>query len=254
MRDFLQKNKFVLSSIIAGVLIVGGTGTLFYYQTKVSSTCEKKLESYGDNHLCMNTSKGVMIFELYPDATPKAVERMKKLSNDDKFYDGLEFYRVLDGFVVQGGVQDFAARVSEYEVKNADMKAKVDLIGKDAFSVETNFEKLGFTAEQAQALSDQGYISDSKLNTRKFEYGSIAFANNGAEGNSTEFFIVNAKEADENTANLEGKYSNFGKLIEGQDVLDAISKTPRDPNYPLEFSQDQSKPVERIEIYESRAK
>src|SRR5690625_7292386 len=41
-------------------------------------------------------------FELYPDAAPKTVANFEKLANE-KFYDGLTFHRVIDGFVSQGG-------------------------------------------------------------------------------------------------------------------------------------------------------
>src|SRR5699024_12259738 len=41
-------------------------------------------------------------FELYPEAAPKTVANFEKLINE-KFYDGLTFHRVIDGFVSQGG-------------------------------------------------------------------------------------------------------------------------------------------------------
>ena len=50
----------------------------------------------------IDTSKGVMIAELYDVETPNTVENFKKLIGE-KFYDGLNFHRVIPGFVVQGG-------------------------------------------------------------------------------------------------------------------------------------------------------
>jgi cyclophilin family peptidyl-prolyl cis-trans isomerase len=53
----------------------------------------------------IHTSKGVMTFELYDDATPIAAGNFKKLVNQG-FYNGLKFHRVIPNFMVQGGCPD----------------------------------------------------------------------------------------------------------------------------------------------------
>jgi len=68
---------------------------------------DKMLNVKGDT--CM-TKKGYILmedghkieFELFENEAPKTVENFEKLAND-KFYDGLTFHRVIDGFVSQGG-------------------------------------------------------------------------------------------------------------------------------------------------------
>ena len=50
----------------------------------------------------MHTSKGIMKFELYNDATPITAENFIKLIKSG-YYDGLSFHRVIPNFVVQGG-------------------------------------------------------------------------------------------------------------------------------------------------------
>lgn len=50
----------------------------------------------------IHTSKGVIKFELYDDATPITVENFKKLINKG-YYDGISFHRVIPDFVIQGG-------------------------------------------------------------------------------------------------------------------------------------------------------
>jgi peptidyl-prolyl cis-trans isomerase B (cyclophilin B) len=50
----------------------------------------------------ISTSKGDMIAELYDDETPITTGNFKRLI-EKKFYDGLNFHRVIPNFVVQGG-------------------------------------------------------------------------------------------------------------------------------------------------------
>ena len=51
------------------------------------------------------TSKGVMWMKLTPETTPNTVANFAHLANDC-FYDGLNFHRVIDGFMAQGGCPD----------------------------------------------------------------------------------------------------------------------------------------------------
>lgn len=50
----------------------------------------------------ISTEKGDMVLELFPDVAPKHVESMLTLIKKD-FYNGLNFHRVVPGFVIQGG-------------------------------------------------------------------------------------------------------------------------------------------------------
>lgn len=51
------------------------------------------------------TSKGVIWIKLTPENTPNTVANFSSLAND-AFYDGLNFHRVIDGFMAQGGCPD----------------------------------------------------------------------------------------------------------------------------------------------------
>jgi len=53
----------------------------------------------------MTTSKGVIWIKLTPETTPNTVANFASLANDT-FYDGLNFHRVIDGFMAQGGCPD----------------------------------------------------------------------------------------------------------------------------------------------------
>ncbi len=55
-----------------------------------------------ENTLIMETTKGKVVIECRPDLAPKHVERIKQLARA-KFYDGIVFHRVIDGFMAQTG-------------------------------------------------------------------------------------------------------------------------------------------------------
>ena len=55
-----------------------------------------------DQVAVVTTDRGIFVIEFYPDAAPVAVDNFIKLINQ-KFYDGLTFHRIIEGFVAQGG-------------------------------------------------------------------------------------------------------------------------------------------------------
>jgi len=55
-----------------------------------------------ENTLIMETTKGRVVIQLLPDVAPQHVARIKELARE-KFYDGVVFHRVIEGFMAQGG-------------------------------------------------------------------------------------------------------------------------------------------------------
>lgn len=55
-----------------------------------------------ENELILTLKDGPVVIQLRPDLAPKTVARIKELARQ-KFYDGLTFHRVIDGFMVQTG-------------------------------------------------------------------------------------------------------------------------------------------------------
>jgi cyclophilin family peptidyl-prolyl cis-trans isomerase len=55
-----------------------------------------------ENTLVLETTKGRVLIELRPDLAPLHVERIKTLARE-KFYDGVPFHRVIEGFMAQSG-------------------------------------------------------------------------------------------------------------------------------------------------------
>lgn len=53
-------------------------------------------------HATIETNKGTIELDLYPDVAPATVENFATLAGKG-FYDGLTFHRYVPGFVIQGG-------------------------------------------------------------------------------------------------------------------------------------------------------
>ena len=56
----------------------------------------------GTEHLVLDTTKGKVVIKLRPDLAPNHVARIAELAKS-KFYDGIVFHRVIDGFMAQTG-------------------------------------------------------------------------------------------------------------------------------------------------------
>jgi cyclophilin family peptidyl-prolyl cis-trans isomerase len=68
-----------------------------------------------------------------------------------------------------------------------------------------------------------GYRFNDEPVSRKYERGSLAMANAGANTNGSQFFVVHKDYP------LDPKYTIFGKLTDGLDTLDKIATTPTGP-------------------------
>lgn len=147
----------------------------------------------------IKTSKGDIKIKFYNDDAPNTVNNFFKLAAE-KFYDNIRFHRVIDGFIIQAG---------------------------DPNSKDDNW------ADDGQG--GPGYTFNDEINSHKLIEGSVAMANSGPNTNGSQFFIVTAKS----TPLLDGKYTSFGEVIDGMDIVRKIEKVDTDPN---------DHPKENIEI------
>jgi cyclophilin family peptidyl-prolyl cis-trans isomerase len=69
-----------------------------------------------------------------------------------------------------------------------------------------------------------GYVFDDERNEHRVVRGALAMANAGPNTNGSQFFIVTAEEC----SWLDGKHTVFGRVVQGQDVVDRISQVDRD--------------------------
>jgi len=158
----------------------------------------------------ITTSEGVMVLEFYPDVAPNTVENFKKLARQG-FYDGTAFHRIMAGFMIQGG--------------------------------DPNTKDPAKEGEYGQG--GPGYTIKAEFNSRTHERGVISMAR-GPDPDSagSQFFICLPSADDPGMQYLNGKYTAFGKLIKGDDVLDKIARTPVGPN----AQGEPSKPLQRVAL------
>lgn len=174
-----------------------------------------------------NKEEGTIKMELYPDKAPITVANFVNLVKNE-FYNGLTFHRIIQNFMIQGG----------------DPQGN----GKGGASLSDLDKSIAKGSENDYKYSIKGEFSQNNVkNSIKFEAGTIAMARSDysslglkEEGNNSgcsQFFIMNTDDSKTN-AYLEGNYAAFGKVIEGYDVVEKISKTKVTSN-----GSETSKPV-----------
>ncbi len=136
----------------------------------------------------IKTNKGTIRFELLEGDAPKTTENFIKLA-ERGYYDGVIFHRVIKGFMIQGGDPTGTGRGGEAAAGGR-------------FNDEIN--------------------RSSELYSGPYAKGTVAMANAGPNTNGSQFFIMHADYP------LPPSYSKFGRVIEGQDVVDAIATSPAD--------------------------
>lgn len=142
------------------------------------------------------TTHGTMRVKLY-NKTPKHRDNFKKLVAE-KYYDGIRFHRVIEGFMIQAG--DPYSRDT----------SKINMWGQGGpdYTIPAEFVNEYWHKKGALAAARKGDMA----NPKKASSGS-------------QFYIVH----DENAClHLDGQYSIFGEVIEGLDVIDKIASVDVD--------------------------
>jgi len=129
----------------------------------------------------IETNRGDMELELYPEYAPKTVNNFVFLAQEG-FYDGVVFHRVISDFMIQGGDPTGTGRVGP------------------------------------------GYKFEDEVagNPLRHETGVISMANAGPNTNGSQFFITYSSQP-----HLDGMHTVFGKLVEGQEIVNAIQQGDR---------------------------
>ena len=148
------------------------------------------------------TNFGTMKIKLY-DKTPKHKENFIKLVNE-KYYDGIRFHRVIEGFMIQTG-----------DPYSRDLAmANAWGTGGPEYTIPAEFVNEYYHKKGALAAARKGDMA----NPRKASSGS-------------QFYIV---QDEQGCLHLDGQYTIFGEVVEGLDIIDKIAAVETDPyNRPL---------------------
>jgi peptidyl-prolyl cis-trans isomerase B (cyclophilin B) len=155
------------------------------------------LKSKKDEVVTISTSLGDIRLILFSDTPLHRANFLKKAK--DGFYNGTTFHRVIPQFMVQGG---------DANSKDAD---------------PTN---------DGQGQPNEPTIPAELAAGHKHDYGALAaarqgdFANPQRASSGSQFYLV---ENHQGTHFLDGQYTVFGQVIQGQEVIDKIAALPKDP-------------------------
>ncbi len=155
-----------------------------------------------DEAAVIKTASGDIVIEFWPDVAPNTVENFKKLTKKG-FYDGTAFHRIVKGFMIQGG----------------------DPLTKDP------------SAEARWGTGDPGYKINAEFNDRSHTRGVLSMARSADPNSAGSQFFICLGDA----SFLDQKYTAFGKLIKGDDVLTKLG----DAETVSGGGGEKSKPVQR---------
>lgn len=142
----------------------------------------------GKYWVLMETNRGDMLMEFWPQYAPKHVANFLDLCYTG-FYDGVQFHRVIPGFMIQGG---------------------------DPTGTGSGNGPRQLDAEFSDPTQHPGAIHVP---------GVLSMARTGDPNSaSCQFFVMHAR-----AEHLDGQYSVFGKLVSGLEVVELIVQTPRAP-------------------------
>ncbi len=137
----------------------------------------------------ISTKYGNIVIKFRDDVAPKTVANFEKLAKSG-FYDGTIFHRIIPGFVIQGG---------DPNTKNGP--------------------------RNTWGTGDAGYTIPPEFSTLKHVKYMVSMARGPSiDSASSQFFIMIG-----DAPNLNGKYTIFGQVISGQDVVDKIGAIKTDP-------------------------
>jgi len=149
----------------------------------------------------IHTNYGDMTVEFWPDVAPRTVDNFLKLSRE-KFYNGTAFHRVIKGFMIQGGCPN---------------------------------SKVG--ARGAPGTGGPGYMVKAEFNDRPHVKGVLSMARSSdPDSAGSQFFVCHG-----DASFLNNKYTAFGKLVSGEEVLNKIAAIRC-------VGMEGSTPTERVEI------
>ena len=189
------------SAFLAIFIALGISSCISPTPNSPNSTPMKESSNTSTPQVIIHTTSGDMTFEFWSDVAPKTVANFLKLSREG-FYNGTAFHRIIKGFMIQGGCP----------------KSKQGANG-------------------MPGTGGPGYQIKAEFNNRSHQKGVLSMARSqDVDSAGSQFFICHG-----DASFLNNKYTAFGKLVKGEDVLDKIAAIPC-------TGPERSSPTERVEI------
>jgi cyclophilin family peptidyl-prolyl cis-trans isomerase len=166
------------TSLLFAAILLGVAGSAAAAQGQNGATAHPRV--------ALDTSKGKIVIELYPDKAPKSVANFLQYVKSGH-YDGVIFHRVIPGFMIQGG--GFTA----------DMKQKPT---KPPIANEADNGLTNDRGTVAMARTSDPNSASAQFFINVVDNGFLNFKSKTPQG---------------------WGYTVFGKVVEGMDVADAIA-------------------------------
>jgi len=184
-----------------------------------------------ENTVLMTLPHGKVVIELAPQFSPKHVQQFSTLIKSGH-YDGNKFYRVIDGFVAQGGPEDGSIKDKSVPLLAIEGEWRADenwsftkVQDNDLFAEQTGF-KNGF-AVGVNPSENAAWLTHCP--------GTIAMARgNEADSASSHFYIPNGQAL----RYLDRIMTVFGRVVFGMEHIQAIKRTSVIEGQPAVDSRD----------------
>lgn len=191
-------------SVLAGLTVSSGVN---------AETQWRSVDS--NNAVLMTLPHGKVVIELAPQFSPKHVAQFSKLVAGG-FYNNNKFYRVIDGFVAQGGPSEEATDAPELNIegewKTNDAWAFTKVQDNDLFAEQTGF-KDGFAI---------GYNPSEKAAWLAHCPGVLAMARGNEPNSASSHFYFTIGQA---PRYLDRIMTVFGRVVYGMNNIQAIQRT-----------------------------
>lgn len=177
----------MLKAALASLLLALPAAALAQQQAKPAAPAPGPVDH---PRVVVHTSQGDFTLELFPEKAPKSVANFLQYVRDG-FYDGTVFHRVVDGYMIQGGLYS----------RDLTQRRTRAPIASEADNGLSNLRGTVSVARGADANSGTSQFFVNLVDNRRLDYVS-------------------------NQSGLTWGFAVFGKVVQGMDTVDKIAKVP----------------------------
>jgi peptidylprolyl isomerase len=172
--------------------------------------------------LVIDTNKGRIIVEMVPEVAPQHVARMRELAHEN-FFDGQRFFRVIEDFMDQtGDPQNSGQGGSPKPNVPAEFLFRRGADTPFTMAIDQTVAEIGFLKSlpiTSQSMAMAPLTADQKVRAWVLYCQGVAgmARDSNEDSANSQFFLMRGP-----FPSLERKYTAWGRVISGQDVVKAI--------------------------------